>query len=133
MTRYYCPQCWHDFPVDHEICPDCNFNIKEFYNSKDYIDKLIQALHSPEPSTPVRAAMVLGKLRDVRAVQPLMECVEKNKDVYLVLEAVRALGNIGTLNVMMFLRGLHDHPSMIIRDEVQKILDRIYDELRPKK
>jgi HEAT repeat protein len=133
MTRYYCPQCWHDFPENHAICPDCGFNIKEFYSSKDYIEKLIQALKSPEPSTPVRAAMVLGKLKDTRAVQPLMECVNVNSDVYIVLEAVRALGNIGTLNVMMFLRGLHDHPSKMIRDEVQSILDRIYDDLKPKK
>ena len=82
MTHYYCPQCWHDFLIDHEICPDCNFNIKEFFNSKDYIEKLIQALKSPEPSTPVRAAMILGRLKDIRAIQPLMECVNNN-NVYL--------------------------------------------------
>jgi HEAT repeat protein len=134
MARFYCPQCWHDFPEDHDVCPDCNFNIKEFYSSKDYIEKLMRALESPEPSTPVRAAMVLGKIKDTRAVQPLIECIARSEDVYFIREAVTALGEIGTLNAMMFLRSLREqHPSKLVVNQVQSVLDRLYDDLKQKK
>jgi HEAT repeat protein len=126
MTRFYCPKCWRDFAEDHEICPECDFNIRKFYTSNDYFDKLIQALKSPEPTTPVRVAMVLGKIKDTRAVQPLIECVKNSEDVFIIREAVRALGEIGTMNAMMFLRTIREHPSKMISNEVQSILDKLY-------
>ena len=128
MTRYYCPQCWHDFAEDLNTCPDCGINIKEFYESKDYIDKLILALKSPEAGTPVRASMILGKIKDRRAVQPLMECVQNNTDIFIVLEAIKALGEIGDMEAIKFLVSLQDHPDKIVQDQIKATLNSFHKE-----
>jgi HEAT repeat protein len=40
------------------------------------------------------------------------------------LVGLGALGEIGTLEAVDFLRSLSNHPSKIIRDEIQRILER---------
>jgi HEAT repeat protein len=95
-VRFYCPCCWHDFERDEAICPYCGLDIRDFWKSKDYVEKLIVALEHPEKETPIRAAWLLGQLKDIRAVPPLIELVRKTEDVYIARAAVQALGEIDT-------------------------------------
>jgi HEAT repeat protein len=117
MITFYCPGCWHDFDEDLVRCPDCGLVIHEFWNSKDYFEKLILALRHPEPTTPIRAAWLLGKIRDPRAVAALIDIVKGTNDPYLAREAVKALGAIDTIQARYFLRTLADHPARMIRAE----------------
>ena len=117
MVTFFCPGCWHDFNEDLVRCPNCGLVIHEFYNSKDYLEKLILALRHPEPTTPIRAAWLLGKIRDPRAVAPLIDIVQGTKDLYLAREAVKALGAIDTLQARHFLLALANHPARMIRAE----------------
>jgi HEAT repeat protein len=91
--------------------------MREFWNSKDYLEKLILALRHPEPTTPIRAAWLLGKIRDPRAVVGLIEIVEETNDLYLAREADKALGAIDTPQARHFLRTLANHPARMIRAE----------------
>ena len=117
MVTFYCPGCWHDFDEDLVRCPDCGLVIHESWDTKDYFEKLIVALRHPEPTTPVRAAWLLGKIKDPRAVVALIDIVKGTKDFYLAREAVKALGAIDTIQARYFLRTLADHPVRMIRAE----------------
>jgi HEAT repeat protein len=117
MVTFYCPGCWHDFDEDLVRCPDCGLVIHEFWESKDYFEKLIVALRHPEPTTPIRAAWLLGKIKDPRAVAALIDIAKGTNDLYLAREAVKALGAIDTIQARYFLRTLADHPVRMIRAE----------------
>jgi HEAT repeat protein len=104
------------------ICPQCGLHIREFWESKDYVEKLIIALEHPEKETPIRAAWLLGQLKDPRAVPPLIDLVKKTDDVYIARAAVHALGEIDTPEARQFLPTLTNHPAKMVRDEVQQIL-----------
>ncbi|HDP79448.1 MAG TPA: hypothetical protein ENN21_01250 [Spirochaetes bacterium] len=119
--RYYCPGCHADFSEDHERCPRCGINIASFFESRDYIDKLIAALRHPEPSTPLRAAWLLGKIGDPRAEKPLMECALETDDLYFLRAALLALGDIATEKAIAFVAGYRDHDSVIVRDAAERV------------
>jgi HEAT repeat protein len=120
--RFYCPRCWQDFAKDLPRCPVCGLDIVEFWKSKDYVEKLIISLSHPEKETPIRAAWILGQLKDTRAVAPLIELVKKTEDVYIARAAVRALGEINNQEVRQFLVTLANHQAKMVRDEAQRIL-----------
>lgn len=122
LMRFYCPGCWRDFPTDEPICPHCGLDIQAFWQSCDYVDKLILALHHPEKDTPLRAAWLLGQLKEPRAVAPLIRVIEETEDVYLARAAAAALAEIGTPEAWRFLRTLTGHPVKMVRDEVQRLL-----------
>ena len=46
--RFYCPRCWWDFDRDVSHCPHCGLDIREFWKSKDYVEKLILALEKED-------------------------------------------------------------------------------------
>jgi HEAT repeat protein len=125
MPRYYCPKCHDDFPEDIERCPRCGLNISAYYDAKDYVDKLIIALRHPEPETSVRAAWLLGKIKDERAVTPLIGLIGETDDVYIARTAVEALGEIGTDGAVRFLNSITNHPSIIVKKEVERQLGRL--------
>jgi HEAT repeat protein len=94
MVTFYCPHCWR--VVDHadKVCPHCRTEIAELLHERDYTAKLIAALTHSEPTTPVRAASLLGTLRARRAVPPLIELAESTADIYQRAAAIEALGKI---------------------------------------
>ena len=114
--RYYCPGCWHDFPEDLPRCPDCGLDIHRAQSEKDYVEKLILALNHPEKSTPIRAAFILGEMREVRAVGPLISLVEHAADVYIAKAAAEALAKIGSLEAVQFLESLLRHDARMVRE-----------------
>jgi HEAT repeat protein len=122
MVKFYCPGCWNDFDQDVSSCPFCGLDIHEFWTSKDYVEKLILALHHPESRTPIRAAWLLGRTKDPRAVDPLIDVIKTTDDIYIAKAAVSALGEIDTAEARRFLGTLTEHPAKTIRDEAGRIL-----------
>ncbi len=127
MVRFFCPGCWKDFARDHHHCPACGLDIHGFWESLDRVEKLALALHHPEPSTPIRAAWLLGKTKDPRAVQALIKLFQETTDVFIAIAAVQALGEIGTPEAATFLKSLATHPAATIRhaaERIQRAADR---------
>lgn len=93
---YYCPSCWTEINKDCETCPACNVDIKRYSANEGFIDKLIAALQHPEPTTPIRAAWILGQRRDKKAIQPLYSLASRSTDGYVKAAAIEALLAIGT-------------------------------------
>jgi HEAT repeat protein len=116
-VRYFCPKCWSDFGEDLALCPQCGQDIGAFWKAKDYVEKLIAALDHPEQETPIRTAWILGKLRDERAVEPLINLIGRTQDVYIASAAVEALGLLGAPRAREFLRGVAaKHPAAMVRE-----------------
>ena len=115
--RYYCPQCWHDFAEGFPRCPNCGSEVHHLLGDRDYVEKLIVALGHPEKETAIRAAWILGNLRDERAVEPLISFVGTTQDVYIACAAVKALGKLGTWRAYQFLEEVaRAHPASMVRD-----------------
>jgi len=92
MVRY-CPECWGEAD-NNDCCPKCGAPLRQSTN-ESYEEKLIWALRHPEPTTPVRAATILGDRRALAAVEPLIAVALSSRDFYLQEAAVIALGQIG--------------------------------------
>lgn len=110
---YFCSQCWKEIERETTICPFCGANQSEL-DKESFVEKLIRSLHHPEPETPVRAALILGKLHPAEAKLPLMETAEHGKDPHLRAAAIDALGEYETDDVLMFLKKIKTHPKSIV-------------------
>ena len=122
--RYFCPGCWGDFGRDLARCPHCGLDIRAFFESKGYVEKLLLALGHPEQGTVIRAAWILGQRREAGAVDALADLAGKTPDVYIAQAAVEALGRIDTPEAFGRLRRLAGHPARMVREEVELILAR---------
>ena len=122
MTTFYCPHCWRQVLESATICPHCHTNISERITEADYTDKLIAALRHREPTTPVRAAWVLGERREGKAVAALTKVLRKAKDALLVETAVEALGKIGGTEATMAVRAATQHPTLRVRVKARDVL-----------
>ena len=58
------------------------------------VEQLIRALNDKEPDIRVRAARLLGKIKDIRAIHPLTEVMSKDKNYDVQMVAKRALEEI---------------------------------------
>lgn len=95
MTKYFCTQCWLEVAETATVCPHCGDDMAARRTGTDYVDKLITALRCPEPTTPIRAAWILGKRHEQRAVGVLREIARQTVDAFIVEAAIEALGKIG--------------------------------------
>lgn len=123
MIRYFCPNCWSDFLEDLRNCPACGLDIEAFWDSRDWVDKLIVALGHPEQNVPIHAAWILGERRETRAIQALIALVRRAPDVYTAVAAVRALGRIAAPEAMDFISTLDTHPAGMVREEAALALE----------
>ena len=114
--RFFCPGCWKDFAEDLKHCPFCGLDIGGFYASRDYVEKLIVGLSHPHQTTQIRAAEILGRIGDERAVQPLIKLVGRADYVYIARAAIVALGMICHPAGQEFLASLLTHPVEAIRE-----------------
>jgi len=122
---FYCSNCWAEVPESAAICPRCGDNIPARQARADYVDKLITALRHPEPTTPVRAAWILGERRERRAVESLVALVQESSDVYVVEAAVEALGKIGDWAAWGALQMTSNHPNPRVRGQALQALQRL--------
>jgi HEAT repeat protein len=127
---YFCPVCWKEISANASTCPYCSANILQA-DSRPFIEKLISALHHPEPETAARAAWILGQREEVQAVPELIHTVENAKDGFLVEAAAEALGKIGDGRALNCLRVASERGPVRVRiagrKAVQNILSRTKD------
>jgi HEAT repeat protein len=90
----YCPHCWKETPLDAARCPHCGQSTDE--KGLDFVDRLISALRHPEPTRAGLAIDILAEqLRELRAVEPLIELMRTTKDMSVLQQAARGLGILG--------------------------------------
>ena len=62
----------------------------------------------------------MGRIKDPRAVEPLIRVIQDTRDFYLAREAVRALKQFATEEAQQFVDSLRNHPVRMIQVEVMK-------------
>lgn len=110
---HYCPSCWNEVGTVTS-CPSCGADLRDF-SGKSYEEKLILALRHPEPTVPIRAAMVLGELASQEAVNPLVDLAGGSPDPYIQEAAVEALGRIGDPRALACLNYLSHEGAVRVR------------------
>ena len=122
----YCPNCWSPIKENEEVCHQCQAEIESF-DHLSYFEALVRALNHPERTTRIRAAYILGELKDKRAVEPLAEALNRIRDMQDVFfaEAVAvALGKIDGEEAIPILLDLTGHPSFLVRAAALNSLSR---------
>ena len=120
---FYCPSCWVERAGTEDKRPACGANLQDL-GTESYEEKLIHALRHPEPTVPLRAAMILGKPRLKSAVIPLIEAAERSNDPYLQEAVVEALGAIGDERSLPCLERLSREEALRVRVAGQRSIDR---------
>jgi HEAT repeat protein len=126
MIFFYCPNCWIRIKEDEKICHECKAEIESF-DHLSYFEKLVRALNHSERTTRIRAAYMLGELKDKRAVKPLAKAIGRTpgiRDIFFEEAVVIALGKIGGAEALPILINLLDHPSFLVRTAALNSLRR---------
>jgi HEAT repeat protein len=125
MTTFFCPNCWAEVSERATTCLHCHENISERISQADYVDKLMAALRHREPTTPVRAAWILGERREQKAVPALAKIAKRSTDAFLVESAVEALGKIGGKAATAAVRSAAHHSSLRVRVKAREVLKEL--------
>jgi HEAT repeat protein len=126
MLTVYCEKCYAANAEGAKVCGQCGAPL-DAKATGDYTDRLLWALHHPEPTVAPRAAWILGKRRDVRAVKPLMDITQHSQAMGLLEEAAAALGKIGDPAAIPALEGLLRDSYVSVRVRAARALGEIGD------
>lgn len=97
-------------------------------HSRSFVEKLLSALHHPEPQTAVRVAWILGERHERAAVPDLIRTVETAEDGFLVEAAVEALGKIEAPRALECLKQACQHGPIRVRHAARNAVERILNE-----
>lgn len=114
MITFFCPLCWKEIRENDNTCPCCGTNISAHKN-KDFEDKLINALRHPERETVQRAVYILGRLKSIKAVQPLLKLFQQTDNIFLKMEILNTLNEIEIPEAKEFLMRVIDSETGIIK------------------
>jgi HEAT repeat protein len=124
-VTYFCPACWKEIERA-DACPYCHADLREF-SDETFDQKLIRALCHPEPSTPVRAATILGERRCKAAVEPLIQVAVSSADPYIQEAAVDSLARIGDLRALPSLAQLKRDGMLRVRLAAERAISALKD------
>lgn len=122
---YFCPSCWSEVGRA-TTCPNCGAELRDFSRSS-YEEKLISALQHLEPTVPLRAAVILGELGSLAAVEPLIDLAPSVKDPYIQEAAVEALRRIGDSRARSCLDFLSREGSVRVRAAAERAVRTLKD------
>jgi len=108
--RIYCPNCWRDYPDSEQRCAICGAPLWEFA-SGDFVAKLIRALHHPQPVTVERAATLLGRIGDRRAIDPLLALLTEGAAPEVLAAAATSLAALHEQRAVPMLARLLADPT----------------------
>ena len=126
MITFFCPKCWKEIKGEDKKCPHCAADITE-HEKKGFEEKVINALDHPERQTVQRAVWILGRLRSLQAVNPLISLFERTENPYLKGEILEALDQIETPEALGFIiRSAHSEISMVKKRAKELVERKIY-------
>ncbi len=111
-------------PTPTPPAPSPNPPAEEDPNHAALVDMWIKRLKDPNNGIVFSATLELGRLKDLRAVPPLIETLE-HKDFYVRLGCATALGELGAVDAMpALIDGLNDKDDLV-RTAVDDALKQI--------
>jgi len=123
---FFCPICWKEVNQGTRRCPHCWSDITE-HEKKSFEEKLINALNHPERETVQRAVWILGRIKSIKAVKPLAILFEQTDNLFLRIEILNALNEIGTPDAVDLIIKAVDSYERLVRNKAKELLEaRIY-------
>jgi HEAT repeat protein len=105
------------------VCSVCKKAAQEIAGEQNYLDKLMQALHHPEPQTAKRAAWILGELGNAGAVSPLLRALQSSQDIYFMEAVIEALGKIGEPSAASVIEYYCTHGAIPVRRAARRAVE----------
>jgi HEAT repeat protein len=115
--------CWKEIRGDDKRCPYCGSDITE-HDKKSFEEKLINALRHPERETVQRAVWILGKLKSVKAVDPLKNLFKQTDNPFLKVTILNALGEIATQDALDLIVNALDSDISIVRRKARELMEK---------
>jgi HEAT repeat protein len=115
MVTYFCPNCWNEFKENFKKCPACGYSIEEF-ERLSYEDKLIVALNHPVREFRMNAIRQLGNMRSERALQHFERIIDREDDIFTLMEIAEALSKIRSQKSLELLFKLAEHGSRVVSE-----------------
>lgn len=119
----YCTKCWKDNPANNKACFHCGARLEVEENT--YTSKLIHALSHPESLTVQRAAWILGEIKALEAVEPLIKLSQLSKEMGILESVAEAIGKIGNERAVDILSHLMTSSYITVRLKAIEALGRI--------
>ncbi|MGQ3686256.1 MAG: HEAT repeat domain-containing protein [Candidatus Loosdrechtia sp.] len=120
---FFCPICWKEIKEIDKSCPFCHASIAEFEN-KSFEEKLINALRHPERETVHRAVYILGKLRSIKAVKPVIGLFEQTNNTFLKIRILSALHEIGVPEANEFILKVVNSDAGMIKRIAKELIEK---------
>lgn len=120
---FFCPRCWKEVKRDDKKCLHCGADITE-HERKGFEEKLINALGHPERETVQRAVWILGRLKSLKAIKPLIKLFERTDDPFLKRDILQSLLEIGTDEAKTFIRICLDSEITVVRKKAEELVSR---------
>jgi HEAT repeat protein len=120
---FFCPICWKEIKYDDKRCPMCAADITE-YEKKSFEEKLINALKHPERETVQRAVWILGRLKSIKAVKPLIILFEQTDNPYLKVEILDSMNILKTPDAIDVIVKALDSVEGIVRRKAKELVER---------
>ncbi len=89
------------------------------------VDRWIKALHDKSENVAFSATLELARLKDPRAVDPLIAVLRHHNDFYVRLGAAVALGDIEALDAVEYLIDALDDKDALVRTAASDALQKI--------
>ena len=89
------------------------------------LDRWIKALHDKNESVAFSAALELGRLKDLRATDPLIATLRHHRDYYVRLAAATALGDIEALDAVPYLIDTLNDKDALVRTAASDALQKV--------
>lgn len=121
---FFCPQCWKEINAADAKCPHCGADITE-HERKGFEEKLINALNHPERETVQRAVWILGRLKSVKAIEPLKGLFEQTDNPFIKIEILNTLDEIATQEAVDFIAKSMNSEVSMVRRIAREIIERI--------
>lgn len=121
---YFCPVCWKEMPAETTVCPSCGADLLTF-SSQPMEDKLLAALNHPVPENRRLAIQVLGETKSERAVPALKAMLESEEDIYVLIDALKALAAIRTSQSLGLIQKAASHRFGPVRHLAAKLLNSV--------
>ncbi|MDA8157223.1 MAG: HEAT repeat domain-containing protein [Actinomycetota bacterium] len=118
---FFCPVCWREIKADEKKCPYCGADIAE-HEKKNFEEKLINALKHPERETVKRSVWILGRIKSVKAVEPMKELFGRTDNPFMKLEILNSLKEIGTTYALDFISEVSRYEKGIVMKKAKELM-----------
>jgi HEAT repeat protein len=116
IMLWVCPACWHVSGEPATHCAGCGADL-DALDGREFDEKLLNALHHPDPDTVMRAADILSQRGEADEVLPALAqaYIEHRREPYVASGIVRAIGRYRGKDSRLLLLEALAHDSIIVR------------------